>query len=162
LPDFARHRFRDNWRPLISIADMLGVGKEARDVASIFAQSHAEEYPAVTLLRDVRDIFNSEFADRMTSAEIVGHLHQIEASPWMDWSGTNNDQQAKPITQSGVAKLLRPFKIKPRSAWPKGKPRSESKSARYYFRDDFEKAWSRYGDQAAPSSQREDRLRLAS
>jgi hypothetical protein len=151
LPDFARHRFRDNWRPLISIADALGIGSKARNVAHIFAQSAVEEDPAIVLLNDIRGIFKGYFDDRMTSAEIIEGLHRIDTSSWMEWRGQHYDQQPRPITQQGVADLLRPFKIRPRSAWPKGKPRKESKSAKYYFADDFKDAWRRYCDEAPPS-----------
>ncbi|MDP2298418.1 MAG: DUF3631 domain-containing protein [Pseudolabrys sp.] len=148
LPDFARNRFRDNWRPLISIADTLGVGKEARDVALIFVQTTVEEDPAVILLRDIREAFKGYFDDRMTSAELIERLHLIETSPWLEWRGMHYDQHARPLTQQGLADLLRPFKIKPRTAWPKGKPRNQTKSAKNYFLADFEDAWKRYCEEA--------------
>jgi hypothetical protein len=158
LPDFARHRFRDNWRPLISIADALDVGKEAREAALIHYQTTVEEDPAVILLRDIRDIFKGYFDDRMASAEIIERLHQIETSPWMEWRGSHYDQHARPLTQQGLADLLRPFKIRPRTAWPTGKPRSQTKSAKNYFLADFEDAWKRYCEEAP--AQRKAKLRV--
>jgi hypothetical protein len=144
LPDFAQNRFRDNWRPLISVADAFGVGKEAREVAAVFAKTTVEEDPAVMLLRDTRDAFKGYFDDRMTSAELIERLHQVETSPWMEWRGSHNDLPARPLTQQGLADLLRPFKIRPRTAWPKGQPRKQTKSAKNYFLADFEDAWERY------------------
>ncbi len=54
----------------------------------------------------------------------------------------------KPITQSGIAKLLKPFKIKPSTV------RLGAETAKGYKREDFSDAWSRYGvTQAVTPSQ---------
>jgi hypothetical protein len=39
--------------------------------------------------------------------------------------------------------MLQPFKIKPRTIWPKNRT-SESESSKGYRRRDFETAWGRY------------------
>ena len=56
----------------------------------------------------VKSLFEDKQTDRLSSAEIVADLEGREDRPWPEF------YQGKAITLRGVARLLEPFKIKPR------------------------------------------------
>jgi hypothetical protein len=92
---------------------------------------------------DVYVIFEETRAERLASEHLVKLLVAMEERPWSEWGKTE-----KPITQSGVAKFLKPFKIRP------GTVRLGAGTAKGYKREDFIDAWSRYGvTQAVTPSQ---------
>lgn len=88
--------------------------------------SRVEEAPIGTrLLADIRECFNG--TPRLSTADLIEHLAQIEDAPWSDWGG-------KPITGRRLSGILRPYSIKPRNEG----------GFRGYFASDFADAWSRY------------------
>jgi hypothetical protein len=145
LPKALRNRVADNWRPLIAIADSFGEdwGQEAREAAIAFATAYHDEDAAVVLLEDIRTIFDKTGADRMASESLVKFLLEIEESGWSEYRGPCDDRQARKLTQSELARLLRPFGIRPRTFWPHG-PRKGGSSRKGYLRAEFEKAWASY------------------
>jgi hypothetical protein len=60
MPPKLRNRAADNWRPLIAIADACGAdwGGRVRE-AAIALSGDQEEEPGVTLLQDIREIFDA-------------------------------------------------------------------------------------------------------
>ena len=157
MPKELRNRVADNWRPLISIADSMGPrwGKAAREAAVILAHIYHDEDAGVVLLSDVRDIFDRAAADRMTSETLVKALLEVEESAWSEYCGPRDDLAPRKLSQGEVARLLRPFGIRPRSVWPRGKRSNGSTSCKGYYRAQFEQAWARYcpraGTPAHPS-----------
>jgi uncharacterized protein DUF3631 len=129
-----RNRAADNWRVLISIADALGRGDEARMVAQ--ALRNPDEDPAVVLLGHIRQIFLTRGVDRISSKDLVEALLQSEE--W-HWRGPRDDLAPHNLTQGEVAQMLRPFGIRPRTIWP-----SRERSCRGYMREWFERAWKTY------------------
>jgi hypothetical protein len=136
LPDELSDRAQDAWEPLLAIADEIG-GEwpdRARSTAVALSgvEAHDDESAGVRLLFDVRAIFAAKATDRISSATLAAELHELEESPWSEWFG-------KPITQHGIAKLLKHFEIRPRTvrlddeATPKG-----------YKLEQFEDAFARY------------------
>jgi hypothetical protein len=121
---------------LVAIADRAGGDwpERARRTAITLSglEAQDDESAGVRLLGDVRTIFTTKGTDRISSATLAAELHELEESPWSEWYG-------KPITQHGIAKLLKHFEIRPRSvrlddeATPKG-----------YRLDQFEDTFSRY------------------
>ena len=63
----------------------------------------------VLVLEDISAIFTELGVDRVTSAELVERLVEIETRPWGDWSKGNS------MTARQLARLLAPFKIAPAS-----------------------------------------------
>jgi hypothetical protein len=123
LPVELKHRIgrlADNWRPLIAIADSFGLvwGKVAREAAVTFARSHHDEDIGVILLSDIRNIFNRTGADRMTSVDLITALLDVEESGWSEYQGVRDDQQPRKVSAGEMARLLKPFGIRPRSVWP--------------------------------------------
>src|SRR5262249_34869523 len=71
--------------------------------------------------------------DKITSAELVDRLKEIETSPWGDWG------RGKGLTKNGLSKLLKPFGIRPH-----GTIRIDDKTAKGYVRESFQDAFERY------------------
>jgi hypothetical protein len=123
----------------------------SKDVA--FAQAHHDEDVGVTLLSDIRDIFNRTGADRMASEDLITALLDVEESGWDQYRGANDNQAARKLTQGEMARLLRPFGIRPKSIWPRAKRRRGVTSRKGYFRPQFESAWRRYCSPAGTPAQ---------
>jgi hypothetical protein len=136
LPDELSDRAQDAWEPLFAIADEIGGEWPDRARSSAVALSGVEtqddESAGVRLLGDVRAIFATRGDDRISSATLAAELHELEESPWSEWYG-------KPITQHGIAKLLKHFEIRPRTV-----RFDDETTAKGYRLDQFEDAFSRY------------------
>jgi Protein of unknown function (DUF3631) len=64
------------------------------------------------IIKDITNIMNNDefcVTDRMRTSEVVNSLLQIDTSPW---SGFNH---GRPLDGSGLARLLKPFKIRPQT-----------------------------------------------
>lgn len=135
LPDELDDRAQDAWEPLLAIADLIGDGWPDRARAAALELSngveHEDESASVRLLGDIRAVFDERGVDRLTSAALAAALHEIEESPWAEWYG-------KPITATGIARLLAGFGIKPKVI------RVGEETLRGYPRDQFTDAWDRY------------------
>jgi putative DNA primase/helicase len=139
----ANDRARDNWRVLLTIADAAG-GQwpiRAREVALLFASAEPEtQSTKVLLLHDLKAIFGEKNAERLESEEIVRALIEIEGHPWAE--GKNG----KPLSKTGLARMLKPFKIHP-DKWREG-----TNTIRGYLLADFEEVFARYLDVEAPQT----------
>ena len=133
LPADLSDRAADVWEPLIAIADLAGDdwSGRARRVATALSGTVSVDDDAVSirLLQDVRLVFRDE---TIGSAELVHRLVGLEDRPWADWTG------GRAITQASVARLLRPFGIRPL------KLRFGKTTANGYTKRMFEDAWLRY------------------
>ena len=135
LPRSLRSRARDNWRPLIAIADDVG-GRWpnlAREVAVLLSGAEAESRsPGTQLLEDIRVLFATSHKDRLPSKEVASRLLLMEDRPWGEWRG------GRAITVHQIAHLFKPFGISPK------KFRDGVETHRGYDCSDFEDAWARY------------------
>jgi hypothetical protein len=109
------------------------------------SRQHQDEDIVIELLGDIRQIFDARDADRSTSEGLCAALQELEARPWNEWRGVHENRPPRPLSQSNLSDLLRPFGIAPRSVWPIG-PRSGAKSRKGYYRTQFESAWTAYVD----------------
>jgi hypothetical protein len=111
LPEWLSDRAADGWEPIFAIARAVGGDWLDRALAAareLSAGDAGEDASmGVTLLRDIREIFREKAADRLFTEELLVELNAIEESPWGNWYG-------RPMTGQGLAKLLRPFQIKPK------------------------------------------------
>jgi hypothetical protein len=139
MPLELRNRAADNWRPLLAIADDLGRGEEARAAAVALTLGHLDEDPGVILLFDIRSVFERLGVDRITSANLIEALLELEDAPWSEWRGPNDDRSVRKLSQLELARMLRSFAIKPRSIWQPG-----GKTRKGYLREQFVAAWSTY------------------
>ena len=105
MPDIGNDRTLDNWVPLLSIAELIGGEwpERARKAMLFFEKVSSEDSIGQILLGDIKNIFATR--DRITSKELVDSLIAVEDHPWSDW------RRGKPLTQNGLARLLKPFEI---------------------------------------------------
>jgi hypothetical protein len=161
MPGELRNRPADNWRVLIAIGDSFGRawGARARKAAVDFSRTYRDEDAAVTLLNDIRAVFDDLGKDRLASAKLVDELVGMEDAGWADWRGLRDDQQPRHLSQGELARLLAPFGIRPGSIWPRRR-NQESKSRKGYLRSQFERAWRAYCDSAGTPAQPNKSARL--
>jgi hypothetical protein len=151
MPRELKNRAADNWRPLLAIADALGWGDRARDAARVFARTFHDEDAGVILLEDCRTIFDRTGIDRLTSEALIAALLEQEGDiSWSEWRGMRDDQQPRKLSQGELARLLRPFRILPRSMRVKG----SDKTRKGYLRASFESAWARYCSERETAAQK--------
>lgn len=130
-------RRRDNFTPLWRIARVLGGPWPDRILAGYAAQAQNAdedgEGAAVMLLRDVAAAFEARPGEKaIPSGELVERLVSMEGRPWAEW------RRGWPIMTSGVARLLKPFGIRPKNI------RRASDVVKGYDRAEVEAAFARY------------------
>jgi hypothetical protein len=143
MPAGMRNRFADNWRPLISIADSLGWGEQARAAMIAFAREYQDADAKILLLTDIRKVFNARKEDRLPSKTLLDALHALDGCEWSEFSGVRGEQQPHKLKDSELAIMLRDFAIRPRTIWPLNRT-TKSKSAKGYRRAQFEEVWRKY------------------
>jgi len=112
LPKGLYNRKADNWRPLFSIAGVLGgdwPAKLTEAALSVIGSEEPEETLAIQMLIDIRDLFQERKTDRLRSQDLAESLGKMEDRPWFQFRRTG-----KPITQNAVARLLNPFGVHPK------------------------------------------------
>jgi hypothetical protein len=136
LPEELTDRQQEGVEPLLAIADSAGeewpeIARKALIQLCTEAQA-ADESIGRLLLSDIRQIFESGSVDRISSADLCARLTELETSPWLEWS------RGKPLSPSGLARLLRGFLIVPHSI------RLGDRTPKGYEREDFRDAFLRY------------------
>ncbi len=137
LPEKLNDRARDNWRPLLAIADACGRDwpAMARQAAMELSAVDDDETASILLLKDLQSLFEAEAGEggkNLSSAKVVEKLAQMESRPWPEFG------RGKPITAHGVAKLLKPFGIRPRAVVVRGH------HLQGYLPEQFDATWARY------------------
>lgn len=140
-------------RPLAAIAQAAGGDWPARlqraVVAIINDEPVEEASDGLKLLTDIREIFLHADEQRIRTSDIVRRLAAMEESPWGDLDG-------RPIDGRRLARLLRPYKIRPATVWAptSSGPRPNAKG---YKREQFEDAWERFLPAVPTTPEREER-----
>lgn len=133
LPTQLDDRTAEGWEPLLAIADLAG--GEWPDRARVAALALAgdfvdeEESRGVRLLADLRTVLT---VDAMATADLLSALNALEESPWGSWHDANG------MSARDLARLLRPYEVKPRTV------RLDGATPKGYVRADLVDAWSRY------------------
>ncbi len=134
LPEALDDRAQDIWEPLLAIAEAVGgawVGK-AQAAAEALSGSRTEDEAGLLVLSDLRDFFAT--LDRAPTETILDYLHGLQERRWGAWH-----RGGKKMRPDGLADLLKPFGIRPRTirlengGTPKG-----------YLAAQFREAWTRY------------------
>lgn len=139
LPEALHDRAQDNWRPLVAIAEAAGGGwpERARRAALLLSGSVEEESAGVLLLADLRGLFRA--TNRLSTVDILEALNAMEERPWAEYGG------GKPLTERQLARLLRPYRIRPRTL------RRGLTTFKGYRQVDLEDAFTRYLPPRDPS-----------
>ena len=129
-------RARDNWRPLVAIADSFGKawGKRAREAAQAFEGGGSKDTNKM-LLTDIRSAFNRE-GDFIGSEALCASL--LEANASWDWGSF--DERGRTLTPIILSAMLR--RIDPTLA-PQH-VRIGKQTPRGYHRAQFEDTWARW------------------
>jgi hypothetical protein len=136
--------------PLLAIADLAGGGwPEAakKALVELCAGAQADDDSVgVSLLRDIKAAFAEKHVTEMPSADLAAALAEVEGSPWGEWS------KGKPLSQSKLARLLKPFDVRPDRIGGK------DSRLRGYAVEWFNDAFSRYlpRESVHPSTTREN------
>lgn len=129
------NRAADNAEPLLALADLAGGSWPQRMRAaclSLLGETDAAS-TAEKLLSDVRDAFDAERADRLSSARLLELLFAVEEAPW----ATCNKGRAMSARQ--LSTRLSAFGIAPSTVrFPNGS------ILKGYRCEQFADAWSRY------------------
>jgi Protein of unknown function (DUF3631)/CHC2 zinc finger len=135
MPPGFDNRLGDNWSLLLTVADYAGGEWPTRARKAAVRMSKVTEVASTgtRLLADIKAAFDEAGGDRISSAELVATLSANTESPWAEWKG------GKPITQSQLARVLKPFGIGSEVV-----RLSEHSTPRGYMRSQFEDAWERY------------------
>jgi Protein of unknown function (DUF3631) len=141
LPDGVHNRLADNWRPLFSIAEVLGgdwPNRCAESFKKLTAKKLDVEARGIELLRDIRDILAERGENVVngwiSSSDLIACLLDKSESPW----GEAN-KGGKPINERWLSVRLADYEIKP------GKlPREENGQKRGYKVTAFQNAFARY------------------
>lgn len=136
IPKGLGDRAAEAWEPLFAIADMAG--GEWPDLAreSALALSGIEETEEQTLgtlaLSAIQSAFSSSGEDRITTSALLGEINADDELPFGGW------RDGKGIDSRRLAKLLKPYGIRPRTVWLGGE------SAKGYLREQFTTPWERW------------------
>lgn len=136
MPDEPQNRRADNWQLQLAIADLAGSdwGQKARAAAVKIENKADSRTSGVRILADIKGLFDADpEAHCMSSATIVAKLTEDPEGLWSEFS------RGKPLTQNRLAKLLGPYGIANQTVAP-----PEGRTAKGYYRHQFEEAWSIY------------------
>ena len=122
---------------LLAIAQLAGSGWPERLTQALKANGKATRAEdasiGVTLLSDIRAIFDEHKNDAVLSKVMAECLCKIEGRPWAELS------HGKGLTANSLARQLKKFKI-----YPAKIRLGPAETAQGYRRGDFEEIWSRY------------------
>jgi hypothetical protein len=134
VPCSLNDRAGDIWEPLLALADLAGGvwPEKARQAAVGLTVSTQENSPIGALFLDILLFLLRENAARIHSRTLVTGLTTILERPWAEL------RNGKPITESWLARQLRPYGIRPKTIWIGGIV------AKGYLKEDFAEAFRRY------------------
>ncbi|MFC1542915.1 DUF3631 domain-containing protein [Candidatus Neomarinimicrobiota bacterium] len=104
-------REKDNWRPLLSIADIAGGdwpkrARQAAETLSGYGDTDSDSFK-VQLLEDIQAAFKEiSNPDKIKTEDLLQYLNSLEDHPWCEWKKGN------PMSARNLSTLLRPFGIK--------------------------------------------------
>jgi Protein of unknown function (DUF3631) len=138
LPVELGDRQQDACELLVAIADLAGGGWPERARASLVAvfaearEAAAAQSRGTELLADMKIAFD-EHGERLATATLLDDLREQDERTWGSWN------EGAGINARDVARLLRPFEIRP------GTVRlDDGKTSKGYKREDCEDAFARY------------------
>jgi hypothetical protein len=134
---FLRDREAELWLPLFAVCAVAAPERlpELELVAKRLAESKSSDEPAdlgIHLLKDVRELFTQQNADRLATFDLVNRLNSLEESPWGGW------YKGRGLDAHALSRLLRPFKVTSQNI------RHGEKVVKGYTKQSFEDSWTRY------------------
>jgi hypothetical protein len=139
---------RNNWEPLVAVADSLGYGATARALA--LAMDRQIKDPVTELMFDAFRVFQ-QFGDHIWTSEFLEALHNLEDAHWDEYRGPSGMGKPHKLTRAEFYDLLAVKVIFSKSVW-KGKRGEGGKSAKGFERKQFEAVWAASGVTPAQSN----------
>lgn len=136
IPEALDDRAADGWESLLAIADLAG-GRWPERARGAALELHAdpeglEQSDGIRLLADLQMIFEDQGGEAAFTVDLLADLGALEESPWGEYRG------AKALSAHQLARLLRPYGVRPKTVWIAGV------SAKGYRRAGLQDAWERY------------------
>jgi hypothetical protein len=166
-PELCRDsRLEDNCRPLISVADSLGRGAEARAALIEFCAGLPSSDVGVQALEDSRKVwatraehlFTFGAFDRITKKALVAGLIE-QNSFWGSWRGLRDKGQPHELTTGELSALLLRFGITTKTVWPLRRGPGD-KSAPGWLLSQFERPWAEHCSEGDTPQQTKKIIRL--
>jgi len=138
IPKWLHDRQKDNWQPLLQIAEVLDADKYPRMTRKVIQwvekrTVHDVDEEVAILLRDVWDWFKAHASeDVVRSTELCEYLAQREDRPWQEYRRTG-----KPITPSALARLLKPHGLSTKKLWLARSKKYGNRTIQGYHRTQF-------------------------
>ena len=133
-PEGFLNRTANNREMMLAIADSIGQGDRARDAARRIEKISDRASLGERLLADIKSMFDASTLDYIFTKDLITGLLADPEKPWSEWPP---DKPRGPITQKGIAELLREYPILSKTVGPR-------REAKGYRKVDFEDAWTRY------------------
>jgi hypothetical protein len=135
--ELGSNRIKENWLPLVAIADLCGppYGKHARAAAvAITRRQHGLQELSLgpQLIRHIKQLYGGH-EPIYPSKDLVADLLEIEGGPW------KRQPHNKPLNTTSLSILLKPYEIRPREE------RLRGRRAQCYRIEQFVEAFRRYG-----------------
>jgi Protein of unknown function (DUF3631) len=141
MPEGLTADARNNWEPLIAVADSLGYGATVRALA--LAMDRQIKDPVTELMFDSFRVFQ-QLGDHIWTPEYLEALHQLEDAKWDEYRGANGMGELHRITRAELYDLLEVKGVYSKSVW-KGKRGEGGKSAKGFEHKQFEPIWAALG-----------------
>lgn len=143
LPESLDDRAQDGWEPLLAIADLAGADWPTRAraaAAELHGAGAGDDSAGVLVLRHIRDVFEEREDGYLSTAILLEILTAREDGPWGAWWGPDVEKGRTRGPASRLARLLRPYGIRP------GKVGPRDGRVQGYERAHFAEVWARYLD----------------
>ncbi|SAK97663.1 hypothetical protein AWB75_07141 [Caballeronia catudaia] len=142
LPAALHDRAADNWEPLLQIAETVGgVWPETarRAALALSGEAEASQSTGTELLTDIHEVFETQNAQRIFSADLLNALLSDEEKRWATWRG------GRPMTLKQLSSRLSEYDIK------SAQIRIGYESKKGFLRSQVDDAFNRYlSSPAAP------------
>lgn len=154
-PDLAtlRNRQRDNWKPMIKIASVMGQEWANRMLnAAGLVPKRDKATDRQKLLADIKEIFAEQEVDRMPSELLIQHL--VFEKHEHNWYRYHHHNENQPLDQSDLADLLEAYEIRPKNIrlnkqlqlafYPTDKEKDRPGTKKGYLLEHFTPVFERY------------------
>lgn len=146
MPKGVADRAAEIWEPLLAIADEAGehwpeTSRAACTHFVLHAGSRDSGSLGVRLLADLRDLYTARRIDRLSSAEILAALAELDEAPWADLSG-------KPLDNRRLSRMLARYGVESKNLKQPGGAVAKG----YRLQDGLGDAFRRYLPSSATSA----------
>ncbi|MFN2491084.1 MAG: DUF3631 domain-containing protein, partial [Actinomycetota bacterium] len=137
-PEGLSDRAWNNWRPLLTIATVVGGEwpQRARTAAIVLSGGEPEDDAATLALRHIKAVFAD--AAEVATSTVLGEFIKRDDAPWAKWWEQDLEAGRKKGPSMRLAKILREFGIEPCQVWIDGR------NQRGYRREPFLEHWATY------------------